>query len=192
MTRRGTSEACSQLLSPGPQLSPCPHQGAHARCRAPRGRVSALHVMLPTPPGNLSGPTRSTSTADSPANIFFPLHTCSRVCLPCRAASPRCGRGCTASKRSGGATTRTHGVGHTPGCRPRALGSVMLAGVAMLHWFCTSALSTCGSVLLCSIVYYPRDGFYVFSVQCGLRSVQIKYCSIYGGQEQHWRACCEA
>ena len=59
----------------------------------------------------------------------------------------------------------------------------MLAGVAMLHWFCTSALSTCGSVLLCSIVYYPRDGFYVLSVQCGLHSVQIKCCSIYGGQE---------
>ena len=55
-----------------------------------------------------------------------------------------------------------------------------------------SALSTCGSVLLCSIVYYPRDGFYVLSVQCGLNSVQIKCCSIYGGQEQHGRACCEA
>ena len=89
-------------------------------------------------------------------------------------------------------TTRTHGVGYTPGRRPQALGSLMLAGVAMLHWFCTSALSTCGSVLLCSIVYYPRDGFYVLSVQCGLHSVQIKCCSIYGGQEQHGRACCEA
>ena len=73
-----------------------------------------------------------------------------------------------------------------------SVGNLMLAGVAMLHWFCTSALSTCGSVLLCSIVYYPRDGFFMFSVQCGLRSVQIKYCSIYGGQEQHGRACCEA
>ena len=70
--------------------------------------------------------------------------------------------------------------------------ALMLAGVAMLHWFCTSALSTCGSVLLCSIVYYPSDGFYVLSVQYGLRSVQIKCCSIYGGQEQHGRACCEA
>ena len=118
--------------------------------------------------------------------------TCLRVCLPCRAASPRCGRGCTASKRSGGATTRTHGVGHTPGRRPQALGSLLSAGVAMLHWFCTSALSTCGSVLLCSIVYYPRDGFYVLSVECGFHSVQIKCCSIYAGQDQHGRACCEA
>ena len=49
-----------------------------------------------------------------------------------------------------------------------------------------------GSVLLCSIVYYPRDGFYVLSVVCGLHSVLAKCFSIYGGQEQHGRACCEA
>ena len=38
------------------------------------------------------------------------------------------------------------------------------------------------SVLLCSIVYYPHDGFCVLSVECGFHSVQIKCCSIYGGQ----------
>ena len=127
-----------------------------------------------------------------PRQYFFPaayMLTC-MLAVPCGFTQVR--PWLYASKRSGGATTRTHGVGHTPGCRPQALGSVMLAGVAMLHWFCTSALSTCGSVLLCSIVYYPRDGFYVLSVQCGLDSVQIKCCSIYGGQEQHGRACCEA
>ena len=107
-------------------------------------RPLAISLVQPGPP----------QPQTAPPIFFSPLHTCLRVCLPCCAASPRCGRGCTASKRSGGATTRTHGVGHTPGRRPQALGSLMLAGVAMLHWFCTSALSTCGSVLLCSIVYY--------------------------------------
>ena len=61
------------------------HQGAHARCRAPRGRVSALHAMLPTAPVNLSSPTRSASTADSPANIFFSaayMLTC-MLAVPC-------------------------------------------------------------------------------------------------------------
>ena len=143
-------------------------------------RPLAISLARPGPPQPQTAPP-----------IFFSRCIHAYV-YACRAASPRCGRGCTASKRSGGATTRTHGVVHTPGRRPQALGSLLLAGVAMLHWFCTSALSTCGSVLLCSIVYYPRDGFYVLSVECGFHSVQIKCCSIYAGQDQHGRACCEA
>ena len=99
----------------------CAHHQNHTTVKPPR----PLSISLAQP-----GPPQPQT---APPIFFFPLHTCLRVCLPCRAASPRCGRGCTASKRSGGATTRTRGVGHTPGRRPQALGSLLLAGVAMLH-----------------------------------------------------------